>query len=127
MNKLDLRDYLYHGYGVRALSVRSFIKQRPVEANREGSNRREYFRRQAIKFMTVEMDEPFIWPKKPDNFDAYVFLYGYFGRSMDADTYVFLAAGTRRVSKIQRNGGRRLWRTKTPRSIGTKAATASRD
>jgi large subunit ribosomal protein L23 len=86
MNKLDLRDYLYHGYGVRALSVRSFIKQRPVEAHREGSNRKEYFRRQAIKFMTVEMDEPFIWPEKPENFDAYVFLCGCFGPDADMES-----------------------------------------
>jgi hypothetical protein len=75
MNKMDVRDFLFHGYNVRALSVRSWVYQRPLEVI-EGRGARPSFlqwhRRKAIKYMLIEMDEDFIWPKKPDSFKEYV-------------------------------------------------------
>jgi hypothetical protein len=71
MNKLDFRDFLFHGYGVRAFNVRTFIKQRPVEVAysfpllKGKSSKPQWHRRRAIKFMTIEMDEPFVWPEMP--------------------------------------------------------------
>ncbi|GAB7338718.1 hypothetical protein MBLNU457_5436t1 [Dothideomycetes sp. NU457] len=67
LNKLDLRDYLYHAYNVRVLNVRSFIKQaRVTQGNPNAIDARpqpnRWFRAQATKKMTVEMDKPFVWP-----------------------------------------------------------------
>lgn len=73
-NKLDLRDYLFHVYGVNVLRVRSYVEQQKVQS--KGKVARRWYRPRAIKKMTVEMDKPFIWPKEPDDFSAYD--YGYF-------------------------------------------------
>ncbi|KAJ8099069.1 hypothetical protein POJ06DRAFT_127238 [Lipomyces tetrasporus] len=54
-NKFDLRDYLHHLYGLTVRKVYSNLKE----------NR---YKRTLAKFMTVEMDEPFIYPKLPDSF-----------------------------------------------------------
>ncbi|KAF6235980.1 hypothetical protein HO173_005608 [Letharia columbiana] len=69
LNKLDLKDYLYHVYGVQALRVRSFIIQGKVLRNdRTG----RLARAGAAKKMTVEMVQgqegqgPFVWPEVPD-------------------------------------------------------------
>lgn len=71
-NKLDLRDYLFHAYNVRALRVRSYVEQQKV-ARREGQGKRgQWYRPQAKKFMTIEMDKPFVWPNPPKDFSAYV-------------------------------------------------------
>jgi large subunit ribosomal protein L23 len=77
MNKLDLRDYLYHGYGVRVFNVRSYIKQRPIESIRPGASRVEYFRRQGVKTMTVDLAEPFVWPEKPKSWEEYAMFSPY--------------------------------------------------
>jgi len=87
MNKLDFRDYLFNGYGVRALAVKTYIKQRPVEVMynypklKGRSVRAQWHRRRAIKFMTVEMDQPFVWPQKPTEEElntSYVLLSYYY-------------------------------------------------
>jgi hypothetical protein len=71
MNKLDFRDYLFHGYGVRAFNIKTYIRQRPVEVLynfpklKGRSVKPQWHRRRAIKFMTVEMDQPFVWPEPP--------------------------------------------------------------
>ncbi|KAL7275731.1 mitochondrial 54S ribosomal protein YmL41 [Rhizina undulata] len=68
INKLDLRDYLLHAYGVEVLSVRSYIQQqkilkaRPSERALIGAN---YYRPRAIKKMTVELAMPFVYPEEP--------------------------------------------------------------
>ncbi|CAK1358018.1 54S ribosomal protein L41, mitochondrial [Cercospora beticola] len=72
-SKLDLRDYLFHVYGVEILSVRSYVKQSRVQSGRPGLIRpafKRWHRPRATKFMTVELARPFVWPEEPD--DGYV-------------------------------------------------------
>ncbi|KAI1877146.1 uncharacterized protein JN550_001218 [Neoarthrinium moseri] len=61
-NKLDIRDYLLNAYGVSTRGVRSHIAQRPPRLSpftgRLG-------RPPPIKYMTVELEKPFAWPKAP--------------------------------------------------------------
>jgi large subunit ribosomal protein L23 len=71
LNKLDIRDYLFHAYGVRVISVRSYVQQMPVRQDKPGAIRpqqRRWFRPRAFKKMTIEMDKPFVWPDEPDDF-----------------------------------------------------------
>ena len=68
-NKLDLRDYLFHAYGVTVLRVRSYVEQQRVQS--KGKAARRWYRPRAIKKMTVEMDKPFVWPEEPTDFSAY--------------------------------------------------------
>lgn len=66
-NKLDLRDYLYHIYGLRALNVTStltpakFIRSMPAPY---GSR----YRSQQLKKMTIDLTEPFVWPAETEEF-----------------------------------------------------------
>ncbi|CCE65113.1 hypothetical protein TPHA_0J02920 [Tetrapisispora phaffii CBS 4417] len=61
-NKLDLRDYLFHVYGLRAMNVTTqLLHGRYTRAN-AGSPR---YREPQIKKMTIEMEQPFIWPEEP--------------------------------------------------------------
>jgi len=69
-NKLDLRDYLFHAYGVTVLRVRSYVEQQKVQS--KGKAARRWYRPRAVKKMTVEMDKPFVWPEEPTDFSAYV-------------------------------------------------------
>ena len=64
-NKFDIRDYLYHAYGVRALRVRSAVQAQPLTLrdNKPG----QWKRPQSIKWMTVEMDKPFVYPDPPED------------------------------------------------------------
>ncbi|KAI9751217.1 MAG: hypothetical protein M4579_006149 [Chaenotheca gracillima] len=71
LNKLDIKDYLYHAYDVRVISVRSYVQQqRVVQDNPRFKLRapRRWFRPRSIKKMTVEMDSPFVWPPEPEDF-----------------------------------------------------------
>ena len=73
-SKLDLRDYLYHAYSVRTLSIRSYVKQsRPIShdprASRPTPNR--WHRPKATKTMTVELERPFVWPEETKDFEAW--------------------------------------------------------
>ncbi|CCC67763.1 hypothetical protein NCAS_0A12050 [Naumovozyma castellii] len=62
-NKLDLRDYLYHLYGLRAMNVTTQL----LPGTYNVMNRlRARFRGPQIKKMTIDMEEPFIWPEEPD-------------------------------------------------------------
>jgi large subunit ribosomal protein L23 len=63
-SKYDLRDYLYHAYNVRCFNVRSNVKQMPVRDTQ--SQQRHWFRAESKKYMTVEMEQPFVWPETPD-------------------------------------------------------------
>ncbi|KAG0675396.1 hypothetical protein C6P40_001733 [Pichia californica] len=66
-NKLDLRDYLYHIYGLRVLNITSalmpgkFIRSMPAPY---GSR----YRDSQIKKMTVDLIDPFVWPAQSDEF-----------------------------------------------------------
>ncbi|KAF2216901.1 hypothetical protein CERZMDRAFT_92972 [Cercospora zeae-maydis SCOH1-5] len=69
-SKLDLRDYLFHVYGVEILSVRSYVQQSRVQAGRPGLIKpqlKRWHRPRAKKFMTVELVRPFVWPEEPDD------------------------------------------------------------
>ncbi|CZS96272.1 related to ribosomal protein [Rhynchosporium agropyri] len=72
INKLDLRDYLWHAYGVQVRGVRSYIQQQKVRQDKPGVTRvspRKWYRPRAIKKMLVEMEKPFVWPKTPENLE----------------------------------------------------------
>jgi large subunit ribosomal protein L23 len=70
LNKLDIRDYLWHAYGVHSLRVRSYVVQRPVQR----TSTRRMFRGRGYKRMTVEMDKPFVWPDEPEDYSPYVYV-----------------------------------------------------
>lgn len=57
-SKFDLRDYLWNLYGLEAHRIRSVIKISPPSANK---------RAPSTKFMTIEMDKPFVWPAPPED------------------------------------------------------------
>ncbi|KAK4178235.1 putative mitochondrial LSU ribosomal protein L23 precursor [Triangularia setosa] len=58
-NKLDLRDYLHHAYGVETTAIRSFINQpKPERKNKNGP----WYRPRAQKMMIAELVKPFVWP-----------------------------------------------------------------
>lgn len=70
MNKLDLRDYLFHAYGVRVFSIRSFVKLSPIRSVEPGSERdlpgkRRHWRPKNTKKMMVQLEKPFVWPEEP--------------------------------------------------------------
>jgi large subunit ribosomal protein L23 len=59
-----MRDYLYRLYGVKVLSIRSYVRQ--FKARRSGPGG-PWKRPQSKKKMTVEMHEPFVWPEPPED------------------------------------------------------------
>lgn len=61
-NKLDLRDYLYHIYGLRAMNITTQLLHGKFNRMNLQTTR---FREPQIKKMTIEMEEPFIWPEEP--------------------------------------------------------------
>ncbi|KAH9870557.1 hypothetical protein IAQ61_006033 [Plenodomus lingam] len=63
-SKYDLRDYLYHAYNVRCFNLRSYVKQMPVRDTRD--EQQTWFRPESKKYMTVELEHPFVWPETPD-------------------------------------------------------------
>ncbi|KAK8091133.1 hypothetical protein PG994_000638 [Apiospora phragmitis] len=62
-NKLDIRDYLFNAYSVVTLGVRSAVMRRPVLRSHPITQRVQ--RPPSIKYMTVELQKPFVWPKEP--------------------------------------------------------------
>lgn len=62
-NKLDLRDYLWHAYGVPVLKVRSFVNPRPLTSSgtHQGAS---IIRPSGQKMMIVELESPFVWPER---------------------------------------------------------------
>lgn len=66
-NKLDLRDYLYHIYGLRVLNITSalmpakFVRSMPAPY---GSR----YRDSQIKKMTVDLIDPFVWPAENNEY-----------------------------------------------------------
>ncbi|GMM27658.1 mitochondrial 54S ribosomal protein YmL41 [Martiniozyma asiatica (nom. inval.)] len=66
-NKLDLRDYLYHIYGMRVLNITSALMPGTFTRNMPapfGSR----FRSAQVKKMTVDLEEPFVWPAESEEF-----------------------------------------------------------
>ncbi|RCK56344.1 54S ribosomal protein L41, mitochondrial [Candida viswanathii] len=59
MNRMDLRDYLWHIYGLRALNVT--VQLQPAKWKRGPMDNGRY-RGPQLKKMTVDMAEPFVWP-----------------------------------------------------------------
>jgi large subunit ribosomal protein L23 len=68
-SKYDLRDYLYHAYNVKCFNIRSYVKQMPVRDTREQP--RHWFRPESKKYMTVEMEQPFVWPAVPESLEPW--------------------------------------------------------
>ena len=70
MNKLDLKDYLYHLYGVEALYIRSYIAHGRVIRD-SGSGR--LVRTSQKKKMTIEMKtgDNFVWPDVPEDLEPW--------------------------------------------------------
>lgn len=61
-NKLDLRDYLFHIYGLRAMNVTTqLLHAKYTRANQVMPR----YRGPQIKKMTIDMAEPFVWPEEP--------------------------------------------------------------
>ncbi|KAI9667468.1 MAG: hypothetical protein M1821_000284 [Bathelium mastoideum] len=74
INKLDIRDYLFHAYGITCLRVRSYVQQQRIQHGQTTLGRlkpRTWHRPRSVKRMTVEMDKPFVWPEEPDNFEPW--------------------------------------------------------
>ncbi|KAF9740574.1 hypothetical protein PMIN06_000297 [Paraphaeosphaeria minitans] len=67
--KYDLRDYLYHAYNVKVHSIRSLVKQLPVRDTIKQP--RHWFRPENEKYMTVEMEKPFVWPEDPESWQPW--------------------------------------------------------
>ncbi|KAI5785587.1 hypothetical protein DFH27DRAFT_576190 [Peziza echinospora] len=66
--KLDIKDFLLHGYGVKTLSVRSYVVQQKVQRIKNlNEPRKEAYRPRAIKRMTVELEKPFVYPAEPED------------------------------------------------------------
>ncbi|KAF2483153.1 hypothetical protein BDY17DRAFT_250558 [Neohortaea acidophila] len=76
-SKLDLRDYLYHAYNVRIFSVTSYVKQQRARFGAPGGEEnqtpmmRKWHRPRAKKFMTVQLERPFVWPEEPEDLTAW--------------------------------------------------------
>ncbi|KAL1607780.1 mitochondrial 54S ribosomal protein YmL41 [Paraconiothyrium brasiliense] len=68
-SKYDLRDYLYHAYNVKVHSIRSLVKQLPVRDTVKQP--RHWFRPENEKYMTVEMEKPFVWPENPESWEPW--------------------------------------------------------
>ncbi|KAM3160470.1 54S ribosomal protein L41 [Lachancea thermotolerans] len=61
-NKLDLRDYLFHVYGLRAMNVTTQLLHGKYTRVNQVMPR---YRSAQIKKMTIDMAEPFVWPAEP--------------------------------------------------------------
>lgn len=61
-NKLDLRDYLFHVYGLRAMNITTQLLHGKYHRANASLPR---YRTPQIKKMTIDMAEPFVWPDEP--------------------------------------------------------------
>ncbi|KAI1817824.1 hypothetical protein GGS20DRAFT_456818 [Poronia punctata] len=64
-NKFDIRDYLLHVYRTPVLAVRSQLRAQRV---RKSKVHGRIYRPPPIKTMTVELAQPFGWPRVPTDF-----------------------------------------------------------
>ena len=125
LNKLDIKDYLYHAYDVRVISVRSYVQQQRVQQDKERAydpKRNRWFRPRSIKKMTVQMDKGFVWPEEPTDFKPSVAVLCHLHLSLGILSSSSLGPlfcpldqqGTRPVSSQQ---PRRVLPTSTPPSL----------
>jgi large subunit ribosomal protein L23 len=79
-SKLDLRDYLFHAYGVRIHGVRSYVKLQRITHGKPFTidgmtyprpQNRRWHRPPSIKRMTVELERPFVWPEPLEDFSEF--------------------------------------------------------
>ncbi|KAJ8126894.1 hypothetical protein O1611_g6744 [Lasiodiplodia mahajangana] len=61
-NKFDIRDYLLHAYKTPVLAVRSQLRQQRVRRSKVHGR---IYRPPPIKTMTVQLTQPFVWPRVP--------------------------------------------------------------
>ncbi|KAI8629532.1 hypothetical protein F5Y19DRAFT_475518 [Xylariaceae sp. FL1651] len=61
-NKLDLRDYLLHAYRTPVVAVRSQLRQQRIKRSKIHGR---IYRPPPIKTMTVQLAQPFVWPRAP--------------------------------------------------------------
>ncbi|KAI0905805.1 hypothetical protein F4823DRAFT_115022 [Ustulina deusta] len=61
-NKFDLRDYLLHAYKTPVLAVRSQLRQQSIRMSKINGR---IYRPPPIKTMTVQLTQPFVWPRVP--------------------------------------------------------------
>ncbi|KAF2706847.1 hypothetical protein K504DRAFT_412452 [Pleomassaria siparia CBS 279.74] len=68
-SKFDIKDYLYHAYNVKCFNIRSYVKLQPVRDTHYQP--RHWFRPESKKYMTVEMEKPFVWPADPEDWEPW--------------------------------------------------------
>ncbi|KAF2793048.1 hypothetical protein K505DRAFT_277675 [Melanomma pulvis-pyrius CBS 109.77] len=68
-SKFDIKDYLYHAYNVKCFNIRSYVKLQPVRDT--FAQPRHMFRPDSKKYMTVEMERPFVWPADPEDWEPW--------------------------------------------------------
>lgn len=66
-NKLDLRDYLYHIYGLRVLNITSALMPAKYVRSMPAPYGGRY-RDSQIKKMTVDLIDPFVWPAESEEY-----------------------------------------------------------
>lgn len=65
-NKLDLRDYLWNVYNVRTHGIRTYVLPSAIRPRKNPlPGKKKLIRPQNKKRMTVELDNPFVWPDPP--------------------------------------------------------------
>ncbi|KTW27333.1 hypothetical protein T552_02316 [Pneumocystis carinii B80] len=69
VNKFDVRDYLYHIYQIEVTRVRSMICYSKRIRRKDYTRMLE--RTPSFKKVIVDMKEPFIYPKEPENLDPW--------------------------------------------------------
>ena len=109
-NKLDMKDYLSRVYRVNVIHVRSYVQQQKIY--REQVQSRGYggvrpgrlLRPMAKKKMTVELEEPFVWPAEVTDYSPYVSI----SFKVQAVSKTNSFSGGRRIhSMLQKKSGRR--------------------
>ncbi|KAH7319914.1 hypothetical protein B0I35DRAFT_430138 [Stachybotrys elegans] len=63
--KFDIRDYLWNLYGVEVKKVRVQVLSQPLRRRTPISQ--SHYRPKPLKYMTVELCEPFQWPEAPSD------------------------------------------------------------
>ncbi|EAZ63752.2 hypothetical protein PICST_28237 [Scheffersomyces stipitis CBS 6054] len=99
MNKMDLRDYLWHVYGLRALNVTvQLLHAKFVRGPYDYAR----YRGPQYKKMTIDMAEPFVWPEV----DAELVELAEYQREEESETMIQKnRAGSDQLKPIDTFGG----------------------
>lgn len=100
-NRLDLRDYLWHVYGLRALSITTQLL--PGTFVRYGPSPR--FRKGQIKKMTIEMEQPFVWPDDSTSGDSVLSLTKFRNEATKSTQALQMNTGSDLLKPIKGLGG----------------------